>query len=214
MITLAIPTLRKFDLCVECVRSAQQGTRRYDRLIVLDDSGGELLRRYPGFIADEIIVPPVRLGVAGAWNTLMEHIGEDEMPLIVNDDITFAPDSIEKFAAVYNPTRFFHADQQGTAMFSCFVLSKYLWRTVGPFDQTFFPAYFEDNDYGWRMHLLGIESVYVPTTIGHVGSATLKTYTAAEKVAHHDQYRANERYYEDKWGGKPHYERYTTPFNL
>jgi hypothetical protein len=37
-----------------------------------------------------------------------------------------------------------------------FTLGRKTWETVGEFDEAFFPAYFEDNDYIWRMRVAGI----------------------------------------------------------
>jgi len=62
------------------------------------------------------------------------------------------------------------------------------------------------------MRLAGAVEVGVPgVKYLHVGSATLKAYSADEKKRHHVQFEKNQAYYLRKWGGLPGAETRKTP---
>lgn len=96
------------------------------------------------------------------------------------------------------------------ADFACFMINKICWETVGPFDQKFHPAYFEDNDYHRRILLSNLTARIVPQApYYHYGSQTQKN----SNVVQSEQFEKNKQYYHDKWGGLPGAEIYATPFN-
>jgi GT2 family glycosyltransferase len=99
--------------------------------------------------------------------------------------------------------------------FSAFMINKEAWETIGEFDEVFFPAYFEDNDYHRRMNLIGaIAIVYPPAMFYHYGSKTQNE--AAENGqplvpgGMFENARAN---YVKKWGGVPGEEKFEHPYN-
>lgn len=214
MITLCIPTIRRFDLLKTTISSAMAGTVKPDRILIMDNSSGDC----PKFPGTEVIVPTSNKGVAGSWNYFFEH-AEDNI-IISNDDVEFKSDTIELLikAADENPEKAFiypytKADHDNT--FSVFLLRKKIWQEVGPFDEFFFPAYFEDNDYHYRMTMKGYPELYLApgSEYLHVGSATLQTYTAQELNTHYYKFNRNQDYFVKKWGGMPGKETYTKPFN-
>src|SRR5262245_10494349 len=95
MITLAVPTLNRFDLLVSCVWSALAGTARPDKVIVVDNSGGQC----PPIPGAEIVTGRQPQSVARAWNDAAQIAGGDWL-IISNDDIQFAPDTIARMVAV------------------------------------------------------------------------------------------------------------------
>jgi len=96
--------------------------------------------------------------------------------------------------------------------FSCFMLKKDAIDKVGFFDERFFPAYFEDNDYHYRIRLAGLRASKIHRALYfHYGSRTIKE--GKDIRIHADLgYAANRDYYKEKWGGKPGEEIYSTPF--
>lgn len=111
-----------------------------------------------------------------------------------------------------------------TPEFSCFTLSISLlnfFKTKesifeeyrGLFDQKFYPAYFEDNDFHYRIKLAGMRAVKTNSALYyHFGSRTIKEN---EEVGHisNTYYLTNRQRYIEKWGGKPGKEKFKTPFN-
>jgi hypothetical protein len=64
------------------------------------------------------------------------------------------------------------------------------------------------------MKLLGLDSANVTgTSYFHAGSATLGKFDIMRKMMHHHNFSKNTDYYIAKWGGLPHEEQFTRPFN-
>lgn len=96
------------------------------------------------------------------------------------------------------------------ADFACFMINKVCWDVVGPFDEKFYPAYFEDNDYHRRILMNNMTARIVPQApYYHFGSQTQKSAGVVDSSA----FDANKQYYQSKWGGLPGAEVYATPFN-
>lgn len=97
--------------------------------------------------------------------------------------------------------------------FACFMLDQMTYSVVGPFDDGFMPAYFEDNDYHRRINLAGLSAGSVASAIMyHYGSQTQNANPNAPIVPS-AAFRANRQRYVEKWGGEPGKETYATPFN-
>lgn len=98
--------------------------------------------------------------------------------------------------------------------FSCFMIKESTINKVGYFDENFWPAYFEDNDYHYRMKLKGIRAVKDNQALYyHYGSCTVKENEGIGKV-NNENYLINKEYYIKKWGGEPGNETFETPFNV
>jgi GT2 family glycosyltransferase len=96
--------------------------------------------------------------------------------------------------------------------FAAFLLSKRCYEAVGSFDEEFFPAYFEDNDYHYRMRLAGWRAICHPQAMFyHFGSRT-QNESGPQPVVASPQFNANRAYYERKWGGPPGHETHRRPF--
>jgi GT2 family glycosyltransferase len=210
MITLAIPTLTQFDRAADCVWSALAGTRPPNRVIVIDNSGGQC----PPIPGAEIIIGRQPQSVARAWNDAAALAGGDWL-IISNDDLTFAPDAIAEliFIAESNPRAAIVSPIEGQR-FACFLLRWAAYQAIGPFDEQFSPAYYEDNDYHRRLLLAGWDSpIALRARVDHVGSATLRAIPHEEREwRHHDLARANRKRYIKKWGSIPGDELYETPY--
>lgn len=97
--------------------------------------------------------------------------------------------------------------------FACFMMTKMTYDAVGPFDENFTPAYFEDNDYHRRVNLLGMRAEGKRSAIMyHYGSQT-QNAISNKPVVPPPQFVKNRQYYVSKWGGEPGKETYNTPFN-
>lgn len=208
VITIAIPTLRRFDLLADCVWSALSGTVRPDRVLIIDNSGGQC----PPVPGAEIVQGRQPQSVAKAWNDAAQLAGGDHL-ILSNDDIVFAPDTIERMLAVAAsvPRAGIVSPIEGQR-FACFLLRWTAYLDVGPFDEAFLGAYFEDNDYAWRLECAGWSLPIAPSDVRHAGSATIRAMTPAQLTEKHRCYAHNERLYQRKWGGPPHQERWTVPF--
>lgn len=221
-VTLCIPTIRRFDLLHDCIYSAITGSRPPDKISIIDNSGGLFTSDGHRHKLDnmcnqviDVITPSNNLGVARSWNTFLSLY--DDIVIISNDDICFKNNLIEEIEkAWYEKPEYalFYPSAAYTSMFALFTLRKEAFTAVGLFDEEFYPAYFEDNDYYYRMRINNLQVYCVTSTdYAHVGSATLKTYTDDEKENHSQNFRRLKSYYIEKWGGSPGEEKYRNPFN-
>jgi len=209
MLTLGVPTLRRYDLLELLITTAKEGERKPDEYVVVDN-GGSLGQRW--WLGDvKVVTPGKNLGVAGGWNEIMRQSTGDHV-LIVGDDVRLHKDTLVEMERVALGGAGFVRSGHAPA-FSCFLLARWLFEKVGPFDERFWPAYFEDNDYHRRMKLLGYDFATAPVSYDHVGSATIKSFSEAEMSTHHARFEANKQKYIAKWGGPPHAEVFTVPFN-
>jgi GT2 family glycosyltransferase len=99
--------------------------------------------------------------------------------------------------------------------FSAFALSRRCWKEVGEFDEIFAPAYFEDNDYHYRIKLAGMDAItYPPAMFYHYGSRTLEEASEnGKRTVTSEAFNRNRAMYGMKWGGRPGGETYTTPYD-
>lgn len=211
---LGVPTLACYDLLLGLLQSADEGSERPERYIIVDNGGGlEAFLRQTGQslpVNTDLVVPDRNLGVAGAWNRIIERGGGDV--IISNDDIVLYKDTMKTMldAADKDADIVSAWDEYAYALF-WYRPSAYA--KVGLFDERFYPAYFEDGDFERRLSLAGGRRVSVQAAYHHEGSATVKRKAGQALDAHHARFRALKAFYEAKWGGPPHAEKFTVPFN-
>ncbi len=222
-LTLAIPTLSRFDLLEQAVSSAMDGIASPDWVIVLDQRGRlpeATSRAISAAVAAgdgeiTVVTPARQMSVGAAWNALAGKAPEGL--IIASDDLRFGRDTLWELvsAAQGNPDGLlFVSPQDPLNEFALFLLTRRATDLIGPFDEGFYPAYFEDNDYRYRLKLAGHEVVRVPgCTYDHVGSATLKAKRSHEQVRHWEDFARNRARYVAKWGGLPGEETFAVPFD-
>ena len=214
MIALGIPSLNRFDLLVRCIASALASSVAPDRIYVIDNSSGAYPQDWQKPYRDRVLVhrAPSNYGVAKSWNLLVAAAQGQDI-ILSNDDIVFAPDTIQLLLeeAARNGQAAIVSAIEGQR-FSLFWLRRIAYTEIGKFDEQFYPAYFEDNDWARRATLAHWQLAVAPSNVEHGGSATLQAYTPEQREQHHQQFAANRRRYLEKWGGPPHQEVYTEPY--
>jgi hypothetical protein len=80
----------------------------------------------------------------------------------------------------------------------CVLMRRDVFHRIGYLDEGFEIGNCEDDDFGFRNRLIGLDLVIAKDTfVHHVGSTTIKTLTPAEFEA---MYARNLAFYSDKWG--------------
>jgi len=88
--------------------------------------------------------------------------------------------------------------QRNDGSFSCFIITKQLFETVGDFDENFVPAYFEDDDYLIRANALNQKCLRCTTSFFfHDVQATLKEDKATQE-GYNTFMRKNQEYINKK----------------
>lgn len=221
-VTLAAPCLRRYDLLAKLFASAERGSLVPDQYIVIDTGGAaaHLLSTTELVLpAGKSVILPGRehgrhIGVAAAWNRALAAGGD--WTIISNDDVELHPGTIEALVrgAEETDAEYICPEFNAGAMFCVFLPKQSMLQRIGGFDEGFWPAYYEDNDYHRRMKLAGVKELRVAgASYEHMVSATMKSLSAAELMEHHQQFDQNTARYTRKWGGPPGHEVFTAPFN-
>lgn len=94
--------------------------------------------------------------------------------------------------------------------FSAFMISKVATDRVGWFDESYYPAYYEDNDMHVRMHRAGIKAVCVDLPFLHHAAQTIKTASPGEVERIKRGAELNKQRFKMTYGcvpGTPEYEK-------
>ena len=215
---LGIPILNRADLLRRCIDSIDYPV---DQLVIINNGREQDVKQYLEELADSrpnilIYTPPENLGVAGSWNWIMRNC-DARWWLHVGNDIQFTAGDLSKICdyveshpeEVVNPANWGH---------SLFAVKPHCLEVAGDFDSNFFPAYLEDSDHMWRIHLAGAKWSDVPDVHAIHGEAPTwgshtiysnERYLKMNGLTHNNLFL----YYRKKWGGNPGQEKFTHPFN-
>jgi GT2 family glycosyltransferase len=229
---IAIPTINRWDLLQETLKKYEKDFP--NTLIMVVDNGNQIKEIQQKNVL--LISNSENFGVSKSWNQMLIHaflanekykginnsssiLFFDKNPqdyvwkifqnvLVLNDDVYLGKTEAEIISFIDN-NQFSLATT--TLTWCAFIISRETYLRVGPFDEEIFPAYFEDNDYAYRLKLEGIQhSCYEflnPQTFINSGSI-------AKDPSLNTNFEKNRRYYISKWGGEPEKEIFKTPFNL
>lgn len=158
---------------------------------------------------------PTNRGVAASWNAAFVHAAARRIPYValISQHLVLAGGTGRLASLVTD-----HADWRGLLTdfaWRCIVLSVDLWTRVGPFDEQFWPGYYEDSDYVRRLELAGLHTPTNP--IPKVGRDLLDAdrddvaVTLRSGLIPPDSYGLNAALYAAKWGGLPGDETVAVP---
>lgn len=207
LFSIGIPTINRADLLNPTLEKYLVDFP--DTEIVLVDNGNQQLIEHERI---NIYRPGENLGVAGSWNYLCRHIFSKlnkPYALILNDDVYLGKfdhqvtECIEKLPE--------ESLLVSTGTWCSFLLPARTFGRVGEFDEGFKIAYFEDNDYAYRLKLAG--TPHFPTK-GITPLKVIKNSGSLERDRSLNRmFEHNRQYYIEKWGGPLNEEKFTKPFN-
>ena len=180
---VGIPTINRSDLLNEVLPKYFNDFHKND-IFIVDNGNQSIIERDEKF---EIYRPNKNLGVAKSWNIIIQKALElgYQRVLILNDDVYLGKNRKE-------------------------VISTFAFQMYDGFDENFYPAYFEDKDYMYRLKIEGgycIEDESLDPLI-YRNSMTIK-----KDIELNNNFATNEQLYIAKWGGLPNEEKFKTPFD-
>lgn len=209
---IGIPTINRADLLQESLEDISDNMGSdVDRLIIVDNGGQDITIPENLQSNTNVITPGRNQGVAGSWNLIARmafNAYNAKQVLILNDDIVLGKTrkDIEEVLSDYNK----YGMICGNNHLCAFLFSRAAWNVVGEFDKEFYPAYFEDNDYIYRMGLKGFGCL----PDDRMDPEAYRNSMTIEKDPDlNEPFDENKQRYIDKWGGEPGEEKYKTPFN-
>lgn len=203
---MGIPTINQAELLNEALKTYVKTF--FGRHIYIVDNGNQEIPQLPmGGL--KIMKQKKNLGVAASWNLMCRcaiRMGYTHI-LILNDDVVTEKyaDSLEDYIDDVGADLFI-----GDNNFSMFILSLDAYQKMGPFDENFKGAYFEDNDYLWRakQNQLIVEHTELMNPEVYHQSMSIR-----KDPELNSNFESNKQYYISKWGGVPTEEKFITPFN-
>jgi len=141
-------------------------------------------------------------------DVLLEEIKQKDVVLATATNMAGKTSSPEEFSGLLPPVK---RQISEAPEFSCFMLNLEAIEKVGYFDEKFYPAYFEDNDYHYRIKLAGLKAIKTNQALYfHFGSRTIKSSEDIRRQSNLG-YTLNREYYREKWGGLPGHETLKRP---
>jgi GT2 family glycosyltransferase len=216
------------DIFAQTLAGVRASTRLPNRVVIIDNGDEPLtLANTPDHLPFLLRRYDHNIGCAGAWNRILATAAP-RRTIIVNADCKVPPDAFEKILESPSPA-FLCAFG-----FGCFRLDAEIYEKIGPFDEAFYPIYFEDADYRYRAKLAGITIEEWPfveaarldhETFGralyttgfehgwrHADGRGYQGWTDEKLAWFTKRWEANHDRYVAKWGGEVGHETYTRPF--
>jgi GT2 family glycosyltransferase len=143
-------------------------------------------------------------------DTLIDTIKNPKTVLVTALNINNGTNSLADLKTTSPPKNSVYSENPD---FSCFMIKMETIDKIGLFDEKFYPAYFEDNDYHFRIKMAGLKAIKTNQALYyHFGSMSVKNNQETRDLSN-GFYLQNKEYFNKKWGGYPGQETFTTPFN-
>jgi GT2 family glycosyltransferase len=186
---LIVPVLNRYDLLQRMLDSVDV---LVEHLLVIDNGTGADLSFSNKFKNVTVLDMPANQGVSGSWNLGIKSFPFAKRWFIVSNDVVFGLGALEKLAEARRD----EITLTGEAPhWQAFALGDEAVKDIGLFDESLFPAYFEDNDYMRRAEFVGVNIRKLDLDLTHDNSSTIKA-GYAEKNA--ETYFKNEKHYRSK----------------
>ena len=203
---IGIPTLNRADLLIPALLYYQNDFPNVDIYVI--DNGNQEALNVLKLKNVTIISQPHNIGVASSWNILCNKIFKiKDFALILNDDIYLGKNEHEILLLIENMQVALYTSP---VEWCTFLLPKTTYTTSGEFDEGFFPAYFEDNDYEYRISINGLQMAKIPFLMP---SVFRRSQTIQLDPTIKEGFSKTRERYIAKWGGEPTFETYKKSFN-
>ncbi len=203
---ISIPTINRKDLLVEAVAALVPQAAHFSKLLIIDNGHQQLAFDAPCICWVE---SPENLGVAASWNLGLRTLLADPSVthvMVLNDDVTLGSDQLSTISSILEA----HPDKLmfvGNYFWSVWVLSRLGAESMEYepgkyFDERFFPAYFEDNDFYYRFVSKHKER-YLGDLEELAPFVKRNSMTIQKDPSLNHGFSVNREYYIEKWGGMP-----------
>jgi GT2 family glycosyltransferase len=191
---LIVPVLNRYDLLQRMLDSVDVPVQH---LLVIDNGASVMaepleLKLNDNFAKVTHLRMPANLGVAGSWNLGIKSFPYAHRWFIVSNDVVFAPGDLAKLSQARRDEITLTADAPN---WQAFALGDEAVTYIGLFDESLFPAYFEDNDYMRRADFVGVNIRKLELDLHHDNSSTIK---AGYQSKNDKTFFANQRHYQSK----------------
>ena len=203
---IGIPTINCADLLNDALIKYFEDFQNTE-IFIIDNGNQELISREKKFA---IYRPESNLNVSGSWNAIMDYANRVDAThvLMLNDDVYLGKTELQIISLIESNQDYGFYNSYYN--WCSFILNVKEFNKIGIFDQQYFPNYFNDNDYFYRMQLKETEMFYT-----HILDPLIyrNSMTIAKDPTLNNRFMEYRQNYINKWGGLPTQETYTKPFN-
>ena len=191
---LIVPVLNRYDLLQRMLDSVDVPVQH---LLVIDNGASVMAEPLELKLSDKFakathLRMPANLGVSGSWNLGIKSFPYAQRWFIVSNDVVFTSGALEKLATARRDEVTLTGD---APHWQAFALGDEAVNDIGLFDESLFPAYFEDNDYMRRAEFVGVNIRKLDIDLYHDNSSTIK---AGYQSKNDKTFFANQRHYQSK----------------
>ena len=167
---MIVPVLNRYDLLERMINSIDFPI---GYLLVIDN-GGVCYTMHNSFVAHTSILRlPSNLGVAASWNLGIKLFPMAKFWTFSSADVVFKPNALKNLFEGSASDRLALAELP--PHYQAFSIGDEVIDQVGLFDESFYPIYFEDNDFERRVRAKNFEVAYVPLASEHDNSSTINS---------------------------------------
>lgn len=169
---LIVPVLNRYDLLNRMIKSIDYPI---NRLLLIDNGCQYEVGDWPGneYVQNWYLMSmPSNLGVAASWNLGIKLLPHDHVWTFASNDMWFRPGDLERLSEA---SRGSLTLSQYYPYWHTFAIGEDVVNRVGLFDERFYPAYFEDNDFKRRVQFAGFPIASLDVAPGHDNSSTLNS---------------------------------------
>ncbi len=203
---IVIPTINRKDLLTEAVAALVTQAENFSQLLLIDN-GHQNLAFNEACV--RCLESPSNIGVAASWNLGLRTFLADPTithVMALNDDVTLGAEQIAAILSIIAA----HTDKWmfvGNYYWSVWILSRegaksMEYESGKYFDEAFFPAYFEDNDFYFRF-ISKHKDRYLGDLEELAPVVKRNSMTIQKDPSLNCGFNLNQQYYMDKWGGVP-----------
>jgi len=190
---LTVPVLNRYDLLQRMFDSLDHEIRH---LLVIDnnpDSRGQTEK--PDCVERMTwLHMPSNLGVPASWNLGIKCFPHDRVWTFASNDMWFRPGDLERLSKASSGSLTL---SQYQPHFHTFAVGEGVVDRIGLFDERFYPAYCEDNDFTRRVQFGGFPIAKLDVAPGHDNSSTLAADPRLQE-RNQDTFRRNVEFYRKK----------------
>jgi GT2 family glycosyltransferase len=193
---LIIPVLNRYDLLQRCLMSIDFPVKH---LLIIDNGSSNNPVDTEVAISDYVemttyLPMPANLGVAASWNLGIKSFPHDDRWFFASNDVEFGPGALQQLSEA-------RTDEitlsKGFPFWQVFSLGYEAVSRLGLFDEGFYPAYFEDNDYQRRADAAGVPIRKLDLLLEHDNSSTIRS-SSLYTERNDRSFRNNQIYFGEK----------------
>ena len=218
---IGVPILTQGSKLVKHLQTIDVPLKRYyilDNSMGLDPSVEEgidwVCENKPDHIREIVVVQNNQnAGYPGSVNQIIRDNTDCRHWIVTGFDWWVKPGQLSELLYKVNslPNGAFLGENETDCMCG-FMWTPRLLENVGYLDENFFPGYFEDNDYRYRIKQSGLHVMKIPMSADHDRSSTLRSKPEFQRK-NQFTFQKNYQYYVEKWGGPPGSETFDKPWD-